>query len=269
MKTLRIDIDGVIFEELPTFERSLAKPLEGYKTINRLKDLGYTIVLETARSWSEYRMTVDQLAKYNIRYDQLIMGKFPSDYSIDDRAIKFNSWKELELELLGGDDSWALYNVRQATKNFIEDRTKYGLAKFPVCLEIAPMIKDEMPFPEFYLEPSLYAVQCYAVGPGREIPDFFQCYSLNPQPTDILAVNVLEHMERVWEFPKHCKTVLKGKGRVHIFVPYNLRFHGPKPDLWRFTDTGLKYLMRDFKCTYIKNYGKENKPYGTGATFEI
>lgn len=269
MKTLRIDIDGVIFEELPTFERSLAMPLEGYKTINRLKDLGYTIVLETARGWSEYRMTVDQLARYNIRYDQLIMGKYPADFAIDDRAIKFNSWKELELELLGDDDAFALYNVRQTTRDFIEGVTKYGLEKLPVCLEIAPMVKNEMPFPEFYIDHKEYAKQWMYCGNDSPTKDFFQLGHIDPQPTDILAVNVLEHMERIWDFPSQCKTILKGKGRVHIFVPYNLRFHGPKPDLWRFTDTGLKYLMRDFKCTYIKNYGKDNKPYGIGATFEV
>lgn len=267
MKTLRIDIDGVLFEELPTFERTLAKPLEGYKTINRLKDLGYTIVLETARGWSEYRMTVDQLARYNIRYDQLIMGKFPSDYAIDDRGIKFNSWKELELELLGDDDAWCLYNVRQATKQFIEEVTKRS--RFAVCFEIAPMREEEMPFSEFYVGPKTYAQNWMYCGNDSPMKDFFQLGNIDPQPTDILAVNVLEHMERVWEFPRHCKTILKGKGRVHVFVPYNLRFHGPKPDLWRFTDTGLKHLMKDFKCTFIKNYGKDNKPYGIGATFEI
>lgn len=265
MPTVKIDIDGVLVTEKPTFERSLAQPIDGAKkTLKELKALGYTIILETARGWAEYAMTVDQLMRYNFEYDLLLMGKPIADVTIDDRAIKFENWDQVRLDLLGKDDAYSLYNVRQATRSFLLTRRRSLVA-----VEIAPMKQDEMPFPECYVEPARYCEYHIAVGPGEGVKDFFDVWSYDPQPDTIIAVNVLEHMERVWEFPEHCKRVLKGHGIVQVLVPYNLRFHGPAPDLWRFTDTGLKHLMKGFECRDLRTYGPANKPYAIGAEFII
>lgn len=89
MKTAVIDIDGVICEERPTFERSLAEPIAGARyDIGRLADSGYRIILHTARSWSEYEMTEQWLADNGIYYDALVMGKPVADIVVDDRSVK-------------------------------------------------------------------------------------------------------------------------------------------------------------------------------------
>lgn len=89
MKTAVIDIDGVICEERPTFERSLAEPLAGARDeVDRLADAGYRIVLHTARSWSEYEMTERWLHDHGIYYDVLVMGKPVADIVVDDRSVK-------------------------------------------------------------------------------------------------------------------------------------------------------------------------------------
>ena len=89
MKTAVIDIDGVICEERPTFERSLAGPIAGARhDIGRLADSGYRIILHTARSWSEYEMTEQWLADHGIYYDALVMGKPVADIVVDDRSVK-------------------------------------------------------------------------------------------------------------------------------------------------------------------------------------
>ena len=95
--TLVIDLDGVICEEKPTFERSLALPVPGaVSTLKALKNTyGYKIIIYTARSWSEYEMTKAWLCKEEVPHDLLVMGKPVGDYWIDDRAIKFTSWKEV------------------------------------------------------------------------------------------------------------------------------------------------------------------------------
>ncbi len=92
-----IDLDGTICTEERTFSRSLAKPKENaIETVNKLFDLGHTIIIYTARTWMEFEMTTDWLKKNNIKYHQLFMGKPVGDVWIDDRAISFNNnWNDI------------------------------------------------------------------------------------------------------------------------------------------------------------------------------
>ncbi len=93
---LIIDLDGTICTEEKTFSRNLAKLNKDAKeSIEKLKSEGHTIIIYTARSWNEYEMTIDWLKKNKIPFDQLIMGKPTGDYWIDDRAIKYSSWKDV------------------------------------------------------------------------------------------------------------------------------------------------------------------------------
>lgn len=94
MRLACIDLDGVICDERPTFERSMAEPLPGARAgIQRLIDDGYVIVIHTARSWAEYEMTSRWLYDHEIPYDQLIMGKPQATVVIDDRAVRFDGWE--------------------------------------------------------------------------------------------------------------------------------------------------------------------------------
>jgi uncharacterized HAD superfamily protein len=88
MKTAVIDLDGVICEERPTFERSLAKELPDARLrLELLRLYGYRIIIHTARSWSELAMTEQWLFERSIPYDQLVMGKPVADIVVDDRAV--------------------------------------------------------------------------------------------------------------------------------------------------------------------------------------
>ncbi len=101
-KTIVIDIDGVILEEKPTFERSLAYPIEGVaKKLQTLYDQGYYIILFTSRGWAEFWMTEKQLADWGIVYNQLIMGKPIAKYYVDDRGLSSleELCKKLEIKL--------------------------------------------------------------------------------------------------------------------------------------------------------------------------
>lgn len=92
-----IDLDGTICTEEKTYSRSLAKPLEGaVENINKLYETGNIIIIYSARTWMEFEMTTDWLNKYGIKYHQLVLGKPIGDVWIDDRAINFNGWKNVE-----------------------------------------------------------------------------------------------------------------------------------------------------------------------------
>lgn len=97
---LIIDLDGTLCTERLTFSRCLADPLEGaVEAMRMLKGKGVTLIIYSARTWAEYEMTVAWLKLYGIPYDQLVLGKPIGDYWIDDRAIKFTSWKECLAQL--------------------------------------------------------------------------------------------------------------------------------------------------------------------------
>ena len=96
MGVIICDMDGTICSEEKTYSRALASVKDGAKeSLEDLKSRGYKIIIYSARSWQEYEMTEDWLNKNNIPYDQLILGKPIGDYWIDDRAIEFNSWAEI------------------------------------------------------------------------------------------------------------------------------------------------------------------------------
>ena len=88
-----IDMDGTICTEERTYSRSMAKPLDkAIESVNKLFDEGHTIIIYSARTWMEYEMTVDWLSKYGFKYHQLILGKPIGDVWIDDRALTYNGW---------------------------------------------------------------------------------------------------------------------------------------------------------------------------------
>ena len=102
---IAIDLDGTICEEKPTFEKSLAEPmflkppinlknLCGYNFVtsnsvhfvNTLYKLGHTIIIFTARSWSELPMTLEWLKKHKVQYHTVVCGKPVYDVIVDDRS---------------------------------------------------------------------------------------------------------------------------------------------------------------------------------------
>jgi uncharacterized HAD superfamily protein len=95
-----VDLDGVICTEERTFERPLAKPKAGAREgIRLLRSQGHVIIIYTARSWAEYRMTIDWLQRNEIEYDSLMMGKPIYDVWLDDRAIRLESWDRLPRQM--------------------------------------------------------------------------------------------------------------------------------------------------------------------------
>jgi hypothetical protein len=93
---LVIDLDGTICSEEKQFSRAIAMPIKGaIDALKLMKAQGYTIIIYSARTWAEYEMTVDWLARHGATYDQLILGKPQGDYWVDDRALQFTDWETI------------------------------------------------------------------------------------------------------------------------------------------------------------------------------
>ncbi len=100
-KTVMVDLDGVICTEEIFHDRPLAQPMAGARAaLQKLRAAGYVVVIYTARSWGEYRVTRAWLEQHGFEYDGLHMGKPVADVWIDDRAVRFTDW-DSALQQLG------------------------------------------------------------------------------------------------------------------------------------------------------------------------
>lgn len=62
----------------------------------------------------------------------------------------------------------------------------------------------------------------------------------------VVCMDVIEHTLDPFGAVREMRRILKHSGYLLISAPLNLRIHGPLPDCWRFTEHGLKALLRDF-----------------------
>jgi ubiquinone/menaquinone biosynthesis C-methylase UbiE len=63
----------------------------------------------------------------------------------------------------------------------------------------------------------------------------------------VVCTEVIEHTLQPFHAIDEIHRILKTGGLLFLTVPYNFRIHGPLPDCWRFTEHGLRALLKDFK----------------------
>lgn len=105
-----IDLDGVICNLKASGETySDVLPIEGaIEKIKELKNAGHYIIIYTARHMKSCegnpslviakigQITLDWLSKYGVVYDEILFGKPWADIYIDDNALRFESWNNIE-----------------------------------------------------------------------------------------------------------------------------------------------------------------------------
>lgn len=115
-KIICFDIDNVICRTHKN-DYTKSKPIK--KTINLINYLykkGYFIKIFTSRFMGRnnenvnkakkngYKLTINQLKKWNIKFHTLIMGKPSFDIYIDDKAFGFNkNWQEKFKKMIKND----------------------------------------------------------------------------------------------------------------------------------------------------------------------
>ena len=116
-KRLIVDCDGVIAGKEHGGDYSKAAPLQhGIEQVNKLYEMGYEVVLYTARYGDRecgnvnrqyergYREWTDWLAKYGVKYTYAWMGKPAGAIYIDDKAARVrgvdeSGWEEVWTEI--------------------------------------------------------------------------------------------------------------------------------------------------------------------------
>lgn len=266
--TLLIDLDGVVCSEEQTFERSLAKPIPGAReALLALREHGHTLVIYSARSWSEFRMTKKWLEDHGIPFDSLLLGKPVADLFIDDRAVHFTEWSEVLQGLPhekpgyagGPSDEGLLRILREETRRFLELIALRTDLLEPI-LEVGPMSSHGpgsgvfQRMPETFVDSrdlfsragKKYLSVDIDASPGVDILSDFTSLDKTVEEESIgtsILLSCLEHMPRLWDVPRVLHKILKKGGRAFMLTRWNLSFHGPRPDCWRISDDGYHALF--------------------------
>jgi len=73
----------------------------------------------------------------------------------------------------------------------------------------------------------------------------------------VICTEVLEHTLDPFGAVKEIYRILKPGGILVMTTPLNFRIHNPLPDCWRFTEHGLRQLLKDFKSVEIIENGTD------------
>ena len=109
-KRICVDLDGVICEIRKENQRyEDLKPIPGaVEKIKKLRENGHYIIIYTSRRMKTHGgnigkvlcdiglTTLEWLRRYGIEYDEIYFGKPWADVYIDDNALRFKSWDEIE-----------------------------------------------------------------------------------------------------------------------------------------------------------------------------
>lgn len=105
-----IDLDGVICElRRPDQSYEEVPPVpEAVERIRSLRAAGHEIIIHTARHMKtcggnvgaviarQGEITLRWLSRYGVEYDEIHFGKPHADVYLDDNALRFSSWLEIE-----------------------------------------------------------------------------------------------------------------------------------------------------------------------------
>ncbi|MDX6215137.1 MAG: hypothetical protein QOG99_721 [Frankiales bacterium] len=61
----------------------------------------------------------------------------------------------------------------------------------------------------------------------------------------VVCTEVLEHTRQPFDAVTEILRLLSPGGQLLLTVPFNFRIHGPLPDCWRFTEHGLRELLKE------------------------
>lgn len=75
----------------------------------------------------------------------------------------------------------------------------------------------------------------------------------------VVCTEVLEHTLNPFLAINEIYRILKNQGLLLMTTPFNFRIHGPLPDCWRFTEYGIRALLKDFEILQVQPLEDEER----------
>ena len=150
--------------------------------------------------------------------------------------------------------------IRDNVRRFIKEAAvKYDATSIKL-LDIAPQVHEGAR--EFFLKSQVYTADIDKQSGADYIIDIYKNNGdkISEGAFDIvICTEVLEHTLNPFLAVKEIHRLLKQGGVLLMSTPFNFRIHGPLPDCWRFTDHGIRALLRDFEQIDIEPLEDENR----------
>jgi len=143
-------------------------------------------------------------------------------------------------------------------ENFLKKQSKYYDSDLKIILDIAPQIHKGSK--EFFVKSKIMTADIDKNSNSDFIIDICQNNEnlIKSETFDVvICTEVLEHTKNPFSAINEIYRILKNDAILLITTPFDFRIHGPLPDCWRFTEHGLRELLKKFKN--IEIVGLENK----------
>ncbi len=143
--------------------------------------------------------------------------------------------------------------IRNNVVAFLKYVSKKYAGRAGRLLDIAPQV-HEGARPFFSLEISIDTLDIDPNSRCTYIGDICQYNArIRDESYDYaVCTEVLEHTLQPFDAVDEIWRMMKPNGFVFITTPFNFRIHGPLPDCWRFTEHGLRALLKPFQILELK-----------------
>jgi SAM-dependent methyltransferase len=150
--------------------------------------------------------------------------------------------------------------IRQNVKKFIRDN-KHLDSPNKLILEIAPDKYTELK--ETFTSSQRFTLDIKA----DNSPDFHTSISANNETLIksehfdcVFLLEVIEHVDNPFKAIAEVHRILKTNGTLFLSTPLNFRIHGPLPDNWRFTEHGIREMLKCFSKIEISQIESPKRP---------
>ncbi|NMO09458.1 class I SAM-dependent methyltransferase [Methanobacterium subterraneum] len=150
-------------------------------------------------------------------------------------------------------------NILCVSKEISKKYDKKGI----IILDIAPQIHEGVA--KFFNNAKVRTLDIDPTSGADFIADITKYNKqLKNQSFDIIfCTEVLEHTVNPFNAIKEIYRLLKPRGILILSTPFNFRIHGPLPDCWRFTEHGLRELLKNFskiEISAVETPGRDLMP---------
>lgn len=154
-------------------------------------------------------------------------------------------------------DKEIYHKIRKNVKDFIKRQSEYLDSHELNLLDIAPQVHEGAK--EFFINSKISTLDIDQTSSATYIADLCN-KNESIIPPDIFDVvvctEVLEHTLDPFSASNEMHRILKKGGKLLLSTPFDFRIHGPLPDCWRFTEHGLRILLKQYSSVEI--YPLEN-----------